>query len=1181
MANGLGGTSLINANIFMRVADKVMSTTKWPPELRKEGVLDSYYDKVEAVLEPEAFPEEWPKLPKLNLLQKQAEALGMADKFYRPKQTTRFRNGPNSCGVQMSSSSLTGQDCTGINDGSKTTTLVTYLADAWNWGAEMFCECEVRYIEKDKNRGGYRVYFAWHGCKRGYFRGNINKDLMWVHARDAVFLGAGAIGTTEILLRSKALGTLSLSDQIGQNMSGNGDVLAFGYNSDYETNAVGREHPSPYHPVGPTITGIIDNRLGHLQPLDGYVIEEGVVPHALAASLQATLSLLSGSQRSPGKSIKNRARALLARYGSRLLRPYFRTGALQRTQVYLAMSHDSNQATLSLLDDKPMLEFLGAGRSDHVKHINGVLAKATSAVGGRCVENPFSALMKQQVTAHQMGGASMAADNTGLSGAADHVGRLFKGNGPEVHSGLIVTDGAAIPAALGVNPFATIAALAERSVEFYARSRNLSIRTNGNGLLNLFGKPAHRVQHLNLENDPSGGRSDEKDRDQINKSVRLSIIDSGIISEELEADTTHAESVNESADDATEIAERALRVRASGLSFTEVMSGFLHNVDSDTSETFCDEQKDVYETAYHLAESLFEGARFFLTVRIVNTTGFVSDPAHRGLLTGTFVYPTLTGSPFLVQRGTFGLFVADGQEPDTLKMIYEFDMCGIDGTRLHFMGYKVVDASVALAPIQLWRAMSTLYVTITRMSTDNYRLSGRARQTSAVVARGIMYIRPTDFLSQLSTLAPTGSTFLQKAISTASFLTYFAQKSANLFLVPLLPLQYPTQTYNSYINYTPPKRLWTDIQASDGVHSCLYMWDPPQYVKTANTPLLFVPGASVDHQIFALPTIRFNAVNYFTRAGYRVFVMVPRIGKSGQSNTKWTTYDARLDIRASLETVRAECGVGEVYVIAHCMGSVALATGLLDGTIPSKWLLGLSCSQVFMNPIWNAANMLKASTAATQFPLDKIYGAVAGSWFDCSTSSHDSLMQRAINQAIRLMPGARRELCRSAVCHRITLLYGRCWNHTNLNDATHRQMDRFFGGISMNALRLLMLQGSQGHVMNNDFEVLTTPENVRKHLEGLPIFQFVGQDNAVLSPRATEKTYEILCDTFASGTYRRHVIPRYGHLDCWMGRNAWMDVFPILRAEIDRVVHGESYKFVEPDASVCRFTRMVEAGELA
>lgn len=179
------------------------------------------------MLQPEEYPADWPKLNKLEMLQKQAEALGMGDKFRRVQQTTRFKNGPNAAGVEMSPSALTGQDVTGLNDPSKNTTLVTYIADAWNWGAEIFCESEVRYITKAPGREGYIIYFAWHGRNRGHFKANLHGDLMWIHAKKAVFLGAGAIGTTEILLRSKDMG-LKMSDQVGQNMSGNGDILAFG-----------------------------------------------------------------------------------------------------------------------------------------------------------------------------------------------------------------------------------------------------------------------------------------------------------------------------------------------------------------------------------------------------------------------------------------------------------------------------------------------------------------------------------------------------------------------------------------------------------------------------------------------------------------------------------------------------------------------------------------------------------------------------------------------------------------------------------------------------------------------------------------------------------------------------------------------------------------------------------------
>lgn len=95
------------------------------------------YDRAASVLEPKPYPEDYPTLHKLSTLQKQADMLGQSERFYRVKQTTRFEDGPNSTGVYMRASKNTGQDCTGVNDGSKSSTLVTYLSDAWNWGAEM------------------------------------------------------------------------------------------------------------------------------------------------------------------------------------------------------------------------------------------------------------------------------------------------------------------------------------------------------------------------------------------------------------------------------------------------------------------------------------------------------------------------------------------------------------------------------------------------------------------------------------------------------------------------------------------------------------------------------------------------------------------------------------------------------------------------------------------------------------------------------------------------------------------------------------------------------------------------------------------------------------------------------------------------------------------------------------
>ncbi|OLN95454.1 Cholesterol oxidase 2 [Colletotrichum chlorophyti] len=1147
VGNGLGGTSLMNANVFLEANEATLSMPIWPKAIRDDpSSLKKFYQRARDVLEPTEYPNDWPELPKVKLLKKQAAALGLASKFRMVPQTTRFRNGPNSTGVEMCPSALTGQDCTGVNDGSKTTTLVTYLADAWNWGAEMFCECEVRYIKKaEEHIGGYIIYFAWHGRNRGHFKANLHGDLMWVHAKECVFLGAGSIGTTEILLRSKEMG-LPLSSRVGENMSGNGDMLGFGYNMDEEANAIGKPFPNPYNPIGPTINSIIDDRDGHENPLDGYVIQEGAIPKSLTPFLQTLLELMPGSIETPGEPFSEKVRSAFARYRSHIFGAYRQGGSMDNTQVYLVMSHDSSQAMLTLKDDKPVLEFLGVGRSDHVRKLNDLLAKATQAVGGTFVNNPFHALMGgQQVTVHPIGGACMARDDTGSTGVTNDVGEVFVGDDEETHPGLIVTDAAVIPGAIGVNPLATITALAERSVDAYICRKQLRIHTKKNGILDLFGEPQHA---------PQDGR-DMEEFDSERKKIH----------------------------EAKSLIHHATRSKAGGFGFTEVMSGFVHRDDGLVTD-----KRATYELAYRTAKSLCESARFFLSVQAFNTKSMIKEPDHTAMLTGTFVCPTIRGSPFMVQRGDFNLFILDQKAPGTRNMTYDFDLRGVNGEKYHFHGYKVVDSSVALAPFQFWKATSTLYVTISEPSRDlNAEDCDEPWRRGKVIAKGIMNIQPADFVSQIMTMTPTGSSLLKKAYSAASFLTYFTRKSMSLFLAPFTPLQYPSVTYNGYVNDTPPSASFV-IVAHDGVKTRMHMWEPTNNsVEPKN--LFLIPGAAVDHQIYALPTIKYNAVNYFTRAGYRVFISVHRIGQLMVAQNNWTTYDARLDLQACIEYIRdnyAEDNSPEnkVYCIAHCMGSVAFSCGLLDGTIPASWVHGFTGSQVFMNPIWSTLNMAKVM--AGPIPLDKMYRMVLGNWFSCSTSKDDSILQRALNEALRLYPEERKEICNNASCHRCTLVFGRCWNHANLNEATHRQIDRFFGGVNMTQLQLLMKQGFEGHVMTNGplFRPLTTPQNIRR-LRGVPIMLFVGRDNAVLTPEATERTYEILCDTFGSHggdakgglQYRRRVVPGYGHLDCWMGRNAWKDVYPFVREEVDRVVRGEEYQFVDPED---KFSRMVDSGEL-
>jgi len=118
----------------------------------------------------------------------------------------------------------------------------------------------------------------------------------------------------------------------------------------------------------------------------------------------------------------------------------------------------------------------------------------------------------------------------------------------------------------------------------------------------------------------------------------------------------------------------------------------------------------------------------------------------------------------------------------------------------------------------------------------------------------------------------------------------------------------------------------------------------------------------------------------------------------------------------------------------------------------------------------------------------------------------------------------------------------------------------------MTLLHTLMQQGHRGFVTTNGplFSNLATPTNLRR-LKNIPMLLFSGSDNKVLTPEATERTYEQLRDMFGVAGYRREVVKGYGHLDCWMGRESYKDVFPMVREEVDRVCRGEGYVYSEVD----------------
>ncbi len=472
MGCGLGGTSLVNANVALRPDERVFEDPAWPPELHADVPtrLAQGYAHAEQMLKPTPYPTDAPRLPKLEALEQSARAIDGGGRFYRPPINVTFEDGVNEVGVEQRACVLCGDCVGGCNHWAKNTLLMNYLPDARNHGAQIFTCAAVRTVERVD--GEWVVWYQPLETGREAF----GAAPLFVRA-GVVILAAGALGSTEILLRSKEQRRLAVSDRVGSRFSGNGDVLAFAYNGDDEINGIGfgSRGPDDMEPVGPCITGIIDLR-GGPDVEQGMVIEEGSVPGGIGAFMPELLAAAARVEGDPPPDVHDWGEATAAgrEAESLLLGP--RHGAVHNTQTFLAMAHDKSAGTLKLENDRLRIVWPGVGSEAIFRAVDSNLDTASAALGATSVSDPIwtEPLGKRLITVHPLGGCPMGADAT--SGAVDHKGRVFAGrDGTEVHDGLYVSDGSVVPRSLGVNPLLTISALAERCAALIAEDRSWSI----------------------------------------------------------------------------------------------------------------------------------------------------------------------------------------------------------------------------------------------------------------------------------------------------------------------------------------------------------------------------------------------------------------------------------------------------------------------------------------------------------------------------------------------------------------------------------------------------------------------------------------------------------------------------------------------------------------------------------
>jgi cholesterol oxidase len=487
-AAGLGGGSLIYANVFLPAPDWVLA--RWPATVQGPA-LRPYYDVARAVLGARPLPPSQGDPRRVVLRQQRlaefartrgrhtqaADLMVFFGSAYGntgtlpplPAGTTES----NRYGAPQTSCTYCGECDIGCNIHAKNTVDLNYLWVAEHrHGAQVHTEAEAREIiplgptgEPDPaadGSHGYRV--TW-----------VRADGRRVH-RDAerVVVAAGTLGTTELLLRARKAGHLPrLSARLGHGFSGNGDFLAAALNG---------EAPSdPNH--GPVITQIVD--YGLLAPCvpprtDAFVLQDAAYPNFIRWYVEGLrwnpltvwprlAGLLGAGWRTLGRWWRSRWGA--GRYAGEMgevLHHALRGDHAERSHLILAMGLDRADGVISLAGNALRVDWPQRSSSALYRAQREAGQALATALGAqRYVDMPtWWRPYRNNIASHPLGGCALADTpaNGVVSAADDHRGGCFG------YANLYVADGSVCPTAVGANPSATITALAEWMAEGITRT---------------------------------------------------------------------------------------------------------------------------------------------------------------------------------------------------------------------------------------------------------------------------------------------------------------------------------------------------------------------------------------------------------------------------------------------------------------------------------------------------------------------------------------------------------------------------------------------------------------------------------------------------------------------------------------------------------------------------------------
>jgi cholesterol oxidase len=441
---GVGGGSLGYANTLYVPPSDFFEDAQWGDLDDWEATLAPHYAEAQRMLGVAVHEDDDPAD---ELLREFGEHLGVGD-TYRKTPVGIFFDKPGETvpdpyfggeGPERTGCMRCGRCMVGCPHGAKNTLVKNYLWLAEHRGAEVTPDrtvTEIRPLGAADGSDGYAVTSERSGLMRG-------RDRRTVTARGVV-VAAGPLGTNRLLQRCRLGGALPrISDRLGELVRTNSEmILAVTVPEDYPDDLTKRVAIS-----------------GSIYP-DPHTHIETVTYGKAGDSMSLLYTLMVGDGTRVTRPLKLLAQIL--RHPGRFAKTLWPKGWSRRTIILLVMQTLDNAIAL-----RPTLTRSGDVRlqteQDPEKPNPTFIPVANQAAewlaertGGVAQSSTTEALMNIPTTAHILGGAVIG--HSPEDGVVDAQQRVFG------YENLLVCDGAAIPANVGVNPSLTITALAEHAM---------------------------------------------------------------------------------------------------------------------------------------------------------------------------------------------------------------------------------------------------------------------------------------------------------------------------------------------------------------------------------------------------------------------------------------------------------------------------------------------------------------------------------------------------------------------------------------------------------------------------------------------------------------------------------------------------------------------------------------------